>query len=252
MKISIITAVYNNVQTINSCVESVLSQTHPSIEYIVIDGGSRDGTIDAIRKYKGGIAKFISEPDAGTYDALNKGIGMASGDVIGFLHADDFYAANTVIGTVAAHMALHGVDSCYGDLMYVQKDNTERPIRYWRSCPYTDGLFLRGWMPPHPTFFVRKKVYDAYGVFDTSFRIAADYELMLRFLEKYRISSAYIHEVLVKMRMGGTSNLGLRNMMVKTAEDYRAWKVNSLHRRFYTIPFKNMSKVGQFVAARRA
>jgi glycosyltransferase len=252
MKISIITAVYNNVRTINSCMESVLGQTHPDIEYIIVDGGSRDGTVDAIEKHKGNIAKFISEPDNGIYDALNKGIRMASGDVIGFLHADDLYTNNKVLETVAANMALHGVDSCYGDLLYVHKENTERTVRYWKSCPYKDGLFQRGWMPPHPTFFVRKKVYEEHGVFNTSFRIAADYELMLRFLEKNRISTVYIPEVLVKMRMGGASNRSLRNMMVKTVEDYLAWKVNSLHRRFYTIPFKNLSKVGQFIFDRTA
>jgi len=250
MKISIITAVYNNVRTISSCMESVLSQTHPDLEYIIVDGGSQDGTADVIRKYRKNIAKFVSEQDNGIYDALNKGIRMASGDVIGFLHADDLYADNTVIETVAANMALHDVDSCYGDLIYVQKDNTRRTIRYWKSCPYKEGLFQRGWMPPHPTFFVRRKVYEAHGVFDTSFRISADYELMLRFLEKNRISTVYIPEVLVKMRMGGASNRSFRNMMVKTAEDYRAWKVNSLRRRFYTIPFKNLSKVRQFFFAR--
>jgi glycosyltransferase involved in cell wall biosynthesis len=250
MKLSIITAVYNNVRTINTCMESVLSQIHPDIEYIVIDGGSRDGTVDAVNKHNGHIAKFVSEPDNGIYDALNKGIRMASGEVIGFLHADDFYADTTVLETVAATMASHCVDSCYGDLLYVQKEHTERPIRYWKSCPYKDGLFQSGWMPPHPTFFVRKKIYEAHGVFDSSFRIAADYELMLRFLEKYRISTAYIPSVLVKMRMGGASNRSLRNMMIKTAEDYRAWKVNSLHRRFYTIPFKTLSKVRQFLVAR--
>jgi len=252
MKLSIITAVYNNVRTIEDCIRSVLSQTHPDIEYIVIDGGSRDGTVDLIKKHQGCIAKFVSEPDKGMYDALNKGIGMASGDVIGFLHADDLYADTTVIETVAANMAVHGVDSCYGDLLYVQKENTERTIRYWRSCPYKEGSFQRGWMPPHPTFFVRKKVYEEHGVFDTSFRIAADYELMLRFVEKCRISTAYIPAVLVKMRMGGASNRSIRNLMIKTGEDYRAWTVNGLHRRFYTVPFKNLSKVPQFFGARIA
>jgi len=246
MKISIITAVYNNVRTINTCMESVFSQTYPDVEYIVIDGGSKDGTVEAIKKYKKNITKFVSEPDNGMYDALNKGIRMASGEVIGFLHADDFYADNTVIEIVAANMASHGVDSCYGDLLYVHKDDTDRIIRYWKACPYREGLFQKGWMPPHPTFFVRRKVYDEHGVFDISFTIAADYELMLRFLEKNRISTVYIPHVLVKMRMGGASNRSLGNVMTKTREDYRAWRVNALRRRFYTIPFKNLSKVGQF------
>lgn len=247
MKLSIITAVYNNVRTIDDCIQSVLDQTRPDVEYIVIDGGSRDGTIDIINKHKGRIAAFISGPDKGRYDAMNKGIRMASGEVIGFLHADDLYANTNVLETVAQRMASQGVDSCYGNLRYVQKQNTERTVRYWKSCSYQEGLFQRGWMPPHPTFFVRKKVYDAYGVFDANFSISADYELMLRLFEKHHISSVYIPEVLVKMRVGGASNRSLRNMMIKTAEDYRAWKVNSLPRRFYTIPLKNLSKVGQFV-----
>lgn len=250
MKISIITAVYNNVRTIDDCIQSVLGQTYSDIEYIIIDGGSRDGTVDEIKKHERHIAKFISEPDKGMYDAMNKGIRMASGDVIGFLHGDDLYANNKVLETVAGRMDSNNIDSCYGDLLYVRRDNIKKTVRYWKSCPHQDGLIQQGWIPPHPTFFVRRKVYEAHGVFDTSFTISADYELMLRFLEKNRISTVYIPEVLVKMRMGGASNRSFRNMMVKTAEDYRAWKVNSLRRRFYTIPFKNLSKVRQFLFAR--
>ncbi|MCK9418621.1 MAG: glycosyltransferase [Nitrospirae bacterium] len=249
MKLSIITVVLNNVQTIDGCMQSVLDQTCPDVEYIVIDGGSRDGTIDVIKKHKSHITKFISEPDKGMYDALNKGVRMASGEIIGFLHADDLYANNKVLETVARRMGSNGIDCCYGDLVYVRRADPEKIVRHWKSCPFQDGLFQKGWMPPHPTFFVRRKAYEAHGVFDTRFTISADYELMLRFFEKHRISSAYIPEVLVKMRMGGASNRSLRNMMVKTKEDYRAWKVNSLRRRFYTILLKNLSKVRQFFGA---
>jgi glycosyltransferase involved in cell wall biosynthesis len=252
MKISIITVVLNNAGTIAGCMESVFSQTHPDIEYIVVDGGSRDGTIGVIQGHAGKIAKFISGPDRGMYDAMNKGISMASGEIIGFLHADDFYAHDNVIAAIAEHMGSNGVDSSYGDLLYVRRDDPERILRYWKSCPYKEGLLQRGWIPPHPTFYVRKKIYDAYGVFDGSFRIAADYELMLRFLGKHGISSVYIPEVLVKMRTGGASNSGLRNFMIKTIEDYRAWKITSLRPRWYTIPFKKLSKARQFVFARTA
>ncbi len=261
MKVSIITAVFNGVDAIEDCIKSVLEQTYKQIEYIIIDGGSTDGTLETIKKQdltpfsKGGmggfsgsrgITKWVSEPDNGIYDALNKGIKMATGDIIGFLHADDFYANSKVIETVVINMGKHNVDSCYGDLLYVDKKNPDRIIRYWKSCPYRNGLFRRGWMPPHPTFFVKREIYDRYGYFNTGFKIAADYELMLRFLEKHKISSFYIPEVFIKMRIGGISNRSFRNIIIKTMEDYRAWKVNNLNGGIYTIFFKNLSKVPQF------
>ncbi len=244
LKVSIITAVRNGAATITDCLQSVLRQTHP-VEHIIVDSASSDNTIGLARAINP-AARIISEPDAGVYDALNKGIKTASGDVIGFLHADDFYANDSVIADVVDHLERHNADSCYGDLVYVRKDDTEKVVRYWKSRPYRDGLFQEGWMPPHPTFFVRKAVYDLHGSFDVRFSIAADYELMLRFLEKRKISSVYIPEVLIKMRLGGMSNRGVRNMLLKTAEDYRAWSVNALARRFYTIPLKNISKLLQF------
>jgi glycosyltransferase involved in cell wall biosynthesis len=246
MKVSIITAVFNNKSCIEACMQSVLGQTYRNIEYIVIDGGSTDGTLELIKRYGDRISKWTSGPDNGIYDALNNGLGLATGDVIGFLHADDIYANDRVIEKVALELEKRKVDSCYGDLLYVDSDNPEKVIRYWRASPYRPGLFERGWMPPHPTFFVRKKVYEKYGCFNTEFRIAADYELMLRFLEKHRISTWYIPEVLIRMRTGGASNKSLTNLLTKTAEDYRAWRVNNLKRNFYTIPFKNLSKIPQF------
>ncbi len=249
MKISIITAVHNNKLHIGDCVNSVLAQTYPDIEYIVVDGGSTDGTMEIVSRLTSGssrLARVLSEPDNGIYDALNKGIKLATGDVIGFLHSDDIYAGSSVIGKVAAAMGQSSADSCYGDLLYVARDDTERIIRYWRSRPFEKGLFKKGWMPPHPTFFVKKKIYDRYGVFNTDFKIASDYELMLRLLEKENISTWYIPEVLIKMRTGGASSRNLKNIIIKTAEDYRAWKANALKHKFYTIPFKNLSKIPQF------
>jgi glycosyltransferase involved in cell wall biosynthesis len=246
MNVSIITAVFNNKSHIADCITSVLNQSYKNIEYIIIDGGSTDGTRDVIKKYDGKISKWISEPDNGIYDALNKGIKLASGDVIGFLHADDVFAHNNIIETIVSEISKRKTDSCYSDLVYVESKNIDKVIRYWKSCPYNDTLFYRGWMPPHPTFFVKKEIYDKYGSFNTHFKIASDYELMLRFLVKYRISTVYIPEVLIKMRMGGTSNRSLRNMFIKTSEDYRAWRINGLERKVYTIPFKNLSKIPQF------
>lgn len=250
MRISIITAVLNGASSVEYAIRSVLGQTCPDIEYIIVDGGSTDGTLEVIKKYEHGISRWISGPDKGIYDALNKGLKMATGEVIGILHSDDFYAHERVISDVAAQMEREKSASCYGDLFYVDKTDTDKVVRYWRSRPYKEGLFHRGWMPPHPTLFVRKEIYDKYGLFNTDFRIAADYELMLRFLEKHKISTTYIPEVLVKMRVGGESNRSLRNVIIKSREDYSAWKTNGLRRKFYTIPFKNLSKIPQFWGAR--
>jgi len=246
MKISIITAVLNAAKTIDNCMRSIANQTYNDIEHIVVDGGSTDGTLEVLEKYKNRIAKMVSETDEGIYDALNKGIKIATGLVIGILNSDDFYAHERVIEKVADIFTKEKVDSCYGDLQYVGRRNHGRVIRHWKSSAYRSGNFRRGWMLPHPTFFVRKEVYKRYGYFNTDFKIASDYELMLRFLEKYKISTYYIPDVLVKMRIGGTSNRNLKNILIKSLEDYRAWKVNNLNGGFCPILLKNLSKIPQF------
>jgi len=247
LRVSIITVVHNNRATMEDCVENVLSQSYKEIEYIVVDGGSNDGTIDVIQAYRERISRWVSEPDQGIYDAMNKGIRMATGEVIGFLHSSDVYAHPKVIEEVVQVFEDSNVSSVYGDLQYVDKENLNRVIRNWKSSPYRHGKFKLGWMPPHPTFFVRKEIYEKYGYFNTHFRIAGDYELMLRFLERYRISAAYIPEVLVKMRWGGISNGGVKNILIKSYEDYRAWGMNDLNGRVHTILFKNLSKIPQFL-----
>ena len=247
MKVSIITASFNNRDTIEDSIRSVLSQKYENIEYIVVDGGSSDGTVEIVKKYHEKIAKFISEPDDGMYHALNKGLKMSSGDIIGFLHADDIYAHSMVIDWIVSRMMNCHTESCYGDLLYVHKKDINKIFRRWRSCYYTDGLFRKGWMPPHPTFFVRREVYDKHGHFNTEFNIAADYELMLRFLEGKKISTHYIPEVLIKMRSGGKSNKNLKNLIIKSSEDYKAWKVNNLNGGLFTILLKNISKLPQFI-----
>ena len=248
LRVSIITIVYNNRSTFEDCVKNVLSQTYGEIEYIVVDGGSSDGTVDILQAYQKRISQWISEPDQGVYDAMNKGIRMATGEVVGFLHSSDLYAHPRVIEEVAWIFENSDVNSAYGDLQYVDKGDLSRVIRHWKSSPYRHGQFRQGWMPPHPTFFVRKKIYEKYGYFNPNFRIAGDYELMLRFLERYRISATYIPEVLVKMRWGGISNGSIRNILIKSYEDYRAWGMNDLNGGVHTILFKNLSKIPQFWA----
>lgn len=247
IKVSVITAVFNNLENIETCIDSILSQSYKDIEYIIVDGGSTDGTLDVIEIHRDKIAKIISEPDNGMYDALNKGIKLSTGDIVGFLHSDDLYAHKEVLKMVIDIFEKENVDSCYGDLLYVNKQDPNKVIRYWKSSHYKYGKFRLGWMPPHPTFFVKKEIYDRYGYFNTDFSIAADYELMLRFLEKYRISTCYIPEVLIKMRIGGVSNMSLKNMVIKSSEDYKAWKVNNLNGGLCTLLLKNISKIPQFL-----
>lgn len=247
MKVSIITAVFNGAATIENCLKSIIGQSYKNIEHIIINDGSTDGTLDVVSRYKDNIAKVVSQPNSGTYNALNKGIGLSSGDIIGFLHADDFYAHNRVIENVVNIFKKENVDSCYGDLEYVNKENPGRVIRYWRAGRFCARKFRYGWMPPHPALFIKKVVYDKYGYFNTDFKIAADYELMLRFLLKQAISVQYLPEVLVKMRMGGMSNKSLKSLLIKSYEDYKAWKVNNLGGGISIVLLKNLIKIPQFM-----
>jgi len=227
--------------------DSVLSQTYTNIEYIIIDGGSTDDTVNIIKSYQDRIAVFISEPDKGIYDGLNKGIKLATGDVIGFLHSDDLYENNTVIEQVAKAFMENEIDSVYGDLTYVNKSDPTKVIRYWKSGEFVLKKLRCGWMPPHPTFFVKRTIYQQHGKFDTSFKIAADYDLMLRFLSKYKISTYYIPNVLIKMRVGGESNKSLKNVIRKSMEDLQAMKNNNMSGGGFSLINKNLSKLQQFV-----
>jgi glycosyltransferase involved in cell wall biosynthesis len=244
VKISIITACFNSAATIRDTIESVLSQDYAEIEYIIIDGGSSDKTLEIVNEYKSRISKIISEKDEGIYFALNKGISLATGAVIGILHADDLYTGNFVISTVMEK--IREADAVYSDLQYVDRDITTTIKRQWKSGEYRPGMFRKGWMPPHPTFFLRKEIYDQYGVFNTTFRTAADYELMLRMIHKHQIKLAYIPFVLVKMRVGGVSNKSLKNRLKANREDKRAWLINGLKPGMFTMIRKPLSKLGQY------
>jgi len=249
MKISVITAVYNNRETIAQALDSALAQTHPDVELVVIDGGSTDGTRAVLQGYADRLAVLMSEPDRGIYDALNKGISCASGEVVGFLHSDDLFADVAVLSRVASAFADPLVDAAYGDLLYVRKDDPGQVVRTWRSAAFSAARLAHGWMPPHPTFYVRRTVYERLGGYDTSYRIAADYDCVLRLLGKGGVCAAYIPEVLVKMRVGGASNRSLRNILQKSREDYRALRVNDVGG-LAALAWKNLSKLPQFFKRR--
>lgn len=247
MKISIITATYNSQDTIADAINSVASQTYKHIEHIIIDGKSTDNTLEIINENSGRISKLISESDTGIYDALNKGIKNATGDVIAFLHADDIYVDNTIIEKAANLFHEKQTDSIYGDLLYVSKENTNKIIRNWKAGEYSFSKLKRGWMPPHPTFFVKKEIYKQYGLFNTDFKIAADYDIILRFLGKHKISTAYLPVVMIKMRVGGESNKSIKNIIKKMKEDVKALKKNNLGGR-QTVFMKNIIKIPQILS----
>jgi glycosyltransferase involved in cell wall biosynthesis len=246
LKVSIVTICYNNASTIEDTLKSVVNQNYANIEYIIIDGRSTDNTIQIVEKYRSGISKIISEPDEGIYFALNKGIACATGEIVAILHSDDFYPDNNVITEVVKAFKESRADTVYGDLQYVDRKNTNDIKRYWKSGSYSPGLFIKGWMPPHPAFFVKKKCYEQFGSFNTLLKSAADYEFMLRLLHKNKCSTFYIPKVLVKMRTGGKSNISILNRIKANREDKQAWIINGIKPGFFTFIRKPMSKLKQF------
>lgn len=245
MKISVVTAVFNRVGTIAEAMQSVQSQSYSQVEHIVQDGGSKDGTLDEVIRLATKKTLVISERDSGIYDAINRGVSRATGDVIGLMHSDDFFANEEVLAKVAKKFenpAIHGV---YGDLQYVSAQDPGRIVRHWRSSSFHPRLLKRGWMPPHPTLYLRRQVFERYGLYDNSFSISADYDAMLRYLVQGQIKLAYIPEVLVKMRLGGESNRSLERILIKSREDYRAIRKNGVGG-IGTLTTKNLSKLGQF------
>ena len=226
MRISIITCSYNAVNTIEETIKSVLSQKYINIEYIIIDGLSDDGTSGIIKKYSNKIYKLVSEKDSGIYNAMNKGIRLSGGDIIGFLNADDVYFDEFTINKVVKIFEGKKSDSVYGDLIYVSKDN-KKIKRYWKSGDFNRDNFKRGWMPPHPAFFVKRNIYERYGGFNEDYQISADYELMVRLLYKNRISTFYLPQIVVKMKTGGVSNK-LSHTLKRLKEDYEIMKEYNL------------------------
>ena len=243
--ISIVTAVYNRVDTIHQAIDSIQSQSWKNVEHVVIDGGSKDGTLGVLESNRTHIDVLISEPDEGIYDALNKGYANATGDIIGIMHSDDYFANPCVLEWVANAFSDPSVEGVYGDLDYVSKYNPSKVIRRWRSGEYHRNRLARGWMPPHPTLFLRRTVIEKWGVFDTSFHIAADYDAMLRYLALGQIRLAYIPRIMVKMRVGGESNRSITRIILKSREDYRALRKNQVGG-VSALVWKNISKLGQF------
>ena len=246
LSVSVVTACYNSAGTIDTTIQSVNSQSYSNIEHVFIDGGSTDATLDVIASIARTGHTVLSEPDKGIYDALNKGIQRSTGDVVGFLHADDFYANDDVMDRIARCFAKPEVQAVYGDLQYVSQADTTKVIRNWNTKQFNPSRLKRGWMPPHPTLYVRKEWYQKIGGFDTNYRIAADYFSMLQFFSHPEFTADYLPQVLVKMRVGGASNRSLENIIQKSREDYSALKRSGVGG-LSTLVAKNIRKIGQFL-----
>lgn len=247
MKVSIITITYNSAATVEDTLKSVVNQDYPNIEYLIIDGKSKDSTLQIVDKYKDKITTIVSEKDKGLYDALNKGIGLATGDIVGMLHSDDLYASDHVISDIVKTFENNkDAEGVYADLVFVDRNDINKVTRTWESGDYEEGDFLNGWMPPHPTFFVKKECYERYGVFNTTLRLSADYELMLRMIHKNKIKLAYLPQVVVKMRMGGVSNVSFFVRLKANLEDKMAWKLNGIKPGIFTRFLKPARKIVQY------
>lgn len=247
MKVTIITVVLNGQNTIEDCIQSVLSQSHPDLEYIIIDGGSIDSTLEKIHTYGDQITKFISEPDMGIYDAMNKGIRLASGEIVGILNSDDVYCDSNVISQIVNEFAKVDVESVFADLVYVDRGDLEKVKRYYRSASFHVNKFAYGWMPAHPTFFVKRTIYEKYGLFNTDYKIAADYELLVRFLYKNKVSYNYIPKVLVRMRTGGVSTKNIKSNWILNREIVRACKENGIKSSMIKVLFKYPRKILELI-----
>jgi len=247
MKLSIITVVYNNERTITDAIKSVLGQTYKNIEYIIIDGASTDRTLELIQPYRQQVAQLISAADKGIYDAMNKGIRLATGDVIGILNSDDVYADGEVLQDVMdAFINDSSLDMVYGDLVYVKSDDTNAIVRRWFSKPYYTKYFEDGHVPPHPSLFIKRAVYEKAGLFNDKMRLAADYEFMLRVFKKYYFKSTHISRILVKMRMGGATNKSWKNIVRGNLEILSAWKINQLKAPLLLMPYRMIRRLAQF------
>lgn len=246
-KVSIITVVWNNKETIKDAIDSVLNQTYENIEYIIIDGGSTDGTVEIVNSYGNKISQFLSERDKGLYDAMNKGIKLATGDVVGILNSDDFYLDSTVIESVVEEFKKNEVGAVFADLVYVKPSDLNRVVRKYSSKNFNPKKFAYGWMPAHPTFFLLKKYYDQYGLYKTDYKIAADFELLIRMLYLYKVPYNYIPKTFIKMRLGGISTNSLKSNIILNREILRACKENGIKTNIFKIYSKYPKKLLELI-----
>jgi len=247
MKISIVTVTFNSAKTIRDTIESVLSQNYPDIEYIVVDGASKDGTLNIIKEYGNKIAKVISDPDKGLYDAMNKGIRAATGEIVGIINSDDFYHRKDAISIIANTFENIETESVFADVRYVNANNLNKTVRYYSSKHFSPKFFRYGFMPAHPTFFTYKKYYDLYGYYKTSYYIAGDFELLARFLYKNRLKYKYLPIDLMKMRTGGRSDSSIRNKIILNKEDVRACAENGIYTNFFIILIRYFVKIFEWI-----
>ena len=246
MKVSIITVTYNSGKFLEDCIKSVIMQRYHNIEHIIIDGKSTDNTLSIIKKYKSHITKSISETDRGIYDAINKGMAMATGDIIGNLNSDDILVDDDVIESIVKAFENNNVDTVYGDLEYVSAADTNKIIRIWKGRPFNRMRFLYGWMPAHPTFYIKRSLVEKYGYYENHYYTAADYEFMARYLYKNRLSAYYLPKLIVKMRVGGQSNKSLYQRLRANRRDYLAMRKNKIPLAFIVSILKPLIKVQQF------
>jgi glycosyltransferase involved in cell wall biosynthesis len=251
LSVSVITVCYNSIDTISDTIKSVLSQTYPNIEYIIIDGGSTDGTVELIRSFGKRISKMVTEPDKGIYDAINKGIRLSEGDIVGVLHSDDFFYDNNVVEKIAGVFLDNDIDAVYGDIQFVNKNKTSGIVRYYSSKKFNTGRFKFGFMPAHPSFYARRELFEKFGYYKPDYKIAADFELLIRFLYINKIKVRYIEMIFVSMRTGGVSNKSILSRFVINREIMRACKENGISTNYLLIYSKYIFKLFELMTRRR-
>jgi len=245
--ISIITVSYNSINTINKTINSVFAQCYPKIEYIIVDGLSSDGTIELINSYSNRISRFVSEPDNGMYDAINKGIRLSTGDIVGILNSDDYFYNERVVENIIEAFNTKNIDAVYGDIKFVDRNNPSRVVRYYSSKKFQPGKFKYGFMPAHPSFYIKRELYEKYGLYKIDYKIAADFELLLRYFCLHNIRTKYIEMPFVTMRTGGISNKSIISNFRLNKEIRRACRENGITTNYFYIYSKYLSKIFEYV-----